>query len=63
MAKGVLKLGMSTGINRIRKMSLGLQVSTLLTYIIGITALKKSCSKKEGSNRKEEKKKRKGKYD
>jgi hypothetical protein len=48
VVKGVLKLGMGMGINQIRKISLGLQVSTLMTYIIGITALKKSCSKKEG---------------
>lgn len=44
----MLKLGMGTRIKQIRKISLGLQVSTLLTYIIGITALKKSRSKKEG---------------
>jgi hypothetical protein len=39
---------MGTGINRIRKISLELQVSTLLTYIIGIAALKKSRLKKNG---------------
>ena len=35
-------------INRIREISLGLQVSTLLTYMIGFTALKLSGSKKAG---------------
>ncbi|WP_410508664.1 hypothetical protein RSJ42_18360 [Methanosarcina hadiensis] len=39
---------MGSGINRIRKISLKLQVSTLLTYIIGIAALKKSRLKKDG---------------
>lgn len=41
-------MGMGSGINQIRKISLKLQVSTLLIYIIGIAALKKSRSKKEG---------------
>lgn len=36
------------GTNRMRKVSLGLQVSTLLTYITGIAALKKSRLKKDG---------------
>lgn len=36
------------GINRMRKVSLGLQVSTLQTYIIGIAALKESHLKKDG---------------
>lgn len=36
------------GINRMRKVSLGLQVSTLLTYITGIAALKESRLKKDG---------------
>lgn len=39
---------MGPGINRIRKISLELQVSTLLTYIIGIATLKKSRLKKDG---------------
>lgn len=39
---------MGPGINRIRKISLGLQVSTLLTYMIGIASLKKSRIKKDG---------------
>ncbi len=39
---------MGVGINQLRKISLGLQVSTLLTYMLGFTALKLSGSKKEG---------------
>ncbi len=39
---------MGLGINQIRKISLGLQTSTLLTYMLGFTALKLSGSKKEG---------------
>lgn len=39
---------MGLGINQIRKISLGLQISTLLTYMLGFTALKLSGSKKEG---------------
>ncbi|WP_292373727.1 hypothetical protein [Methanosarcina sp. UBA411] len=39
---------MGIGINQLRKISLKLQVSTLLSYILGFTALKLSCSKKEG---------------
>lgn len=47
LIKGVLKLGMPD-VNEIRKISLGLQVSTLLTYVTGIAALKKSHLKKDG---------------
>ena len=47
MVREVLKLGMPD-INKIRKISLGVQVSTLLTYITGIAALKKSRLKKDG---------------
>ena len=39
------------GINQLRKISLGLQVSTLLTYILGFAVLKLSGSKKEGVSR------------
>jgi hypothetical protein len=39
---------MGISINQLRKISLGLQVSTLLTYILGFTVLKLSGSKKEG---------------
>jgi hypothetical protein len=44
-------LVMGVSINQIRKISLGLQVSTLLTYMFGFTALKLSGSKKEGIQR------------
>ncbi|WP_240664300.1 hypothetical protein [Methanosarcina sp. MSH10X1] len=39
---------MGVGINQLRKISLGLQVSTLLTYMIGFVALKRSDFKKDG---------------
>lgn len=39
---------MGVGINQIRKISLKLQVSTLLTYMLGFIVLKLSGSKKEG---------------
>jgi hypothetical protein len=39
---------MGVNINQLRKISLGLQVSTLLTYMLGFTVLKLSGSKKEG---------------
>lgn len=39
---------MGVGINKLRKISLKLQVSTLLTYMLGFTVLKLSGSKKEG---------------
>lgn len=45
---GVLKLVMGAGINQLREVSLGLQVSTLLTYIFGFIALKLSGLKKDG---------------
>ncbi len=39
---------MGVGINQLRKISLGLQVSTLLTYMLGFAALKLSGLKKDG---------------
>jgi Zn-dependent protease with chaperone function len=39
---------MGMGINQLRKISLKLQVSTLLTYMLGFIVLKLSGSKKEG---------------
>jgi hypothetical protein len=39
---------MGVGINKLRKISLGLQVSTLLTYMLGFAALKLSGLKKDG---------------
>lgn len=39
---------MGVGINQLREISLGLQASTLLTYIFGFTALKLSRLKKDG---------------
>lgn len=39
---------MGVGTNQLRKISLKLQISTLLTYMLGFIALKLSGSKKEG---------------
>lgn len=39
---------MGVDINKLRKISLKLQVSTLLTYMLGFIVLKQSGSKKEG---------------
>jgi hypothetical protein len=43
------KIGNLNGYNQLRKISLGFQVSTLLTYMLGFIALKLSGSKKKGS--------------
>jgi hypothetical protein len=44
----VLELVIGVDINKFRKISLKLQVSTLLTYMLGFIILKLSGSKKEG---------------